>query len=157
MISLGVIVFAEVFQGVAQRCFPTQNEMGKTFALDRAHPALREGIQIWAARRKSQALHTFGCQGLSEVSAELGIAVVQHIAMAVPIIGLVSTTTAVANRWYHLSVTKSDAELALYVNGVLQDHKPIGAERAAGATSATPALYLGATKDGRPTPSREVG
>src|SRR5258707_14568503 len=85
MISLGVIVFAEVFQGVAQRCFPKQNEMGKTFALDRAHPALREGIQIWAARRKSQALHTFGCQGLSEVSAELGIAVVQHIAMAVQI------------------------------------------------------------------------
>ena len=30
----GVIVFAEVLQGVAQRCFTNQNEMGKTFALD---------------------------------------------------------------------------------------------------------------------------
>jgi hypothetical protein len=38
-------------------------------------------------RRQSQAFHTSGCQGLSEVRAELGIAVVQHIAMAPQISG----------------------------------------------------------------------
>src|SRR5215471_4221626 len=75
-------MFAEVFQGAAQRAFPKQNEMGKTLALHRAHPSLRESIQIGAARRKPQALYTSGCQRLSEISAELRIAVVQHIAMA---------------------------------------------------------------------------
>src|SRR5215469_13906579 len=61
--------------------------MQKTFALHRAHPSLREGIQIRAARRQSQALDTSGCQGLPEVRAELAIAVVQHIAMATQISG----------------------------------------------------------------------
>src|SRR5215469_12084266 len=87
VIPLAVIMFAEVFQGAAQRAFPKQNEMGKTLALYRAHPSLREGIQIRAARRKPQALYTPGCQRLSEISAELGIAVVQHIARAAQISG----------------------------------------------------------------------
>ena len=47
-----VIMFAEVFQGASQRAFPEQNEMGMAFAFHRAHPSLREGIQIRAARRK---------------------------------------------------------------------------------------------------------
>src|SRR5215469_17032982 len=87
VIPLAVIMFAEVFQGAAQRAFPKQNEMGKTLALHRAHPSLREGIQIRAARRKSQALYSSGCQRLSEIRAELRIAVVQHIAMAAQISG----------------------------------------------------------------------
>jgi hypothetical protein len=61
---------------------------------------------------------------------------------------LVSKTTAVVNQWYHLCITKSDDELAFYVNGVLEDRKPIGDERAAGTSTAAPSLYLGATKDG---------
>src|SRR5215471_10648647 len=85
VIPLTVIMLAEVFHDVAQRAFPKQNEMRKTFAFHRAHPALREGVQIRAARRQSQALHTSGCQRLSEISAELRIAVVQHIAMAAQI------------------------------------------------------------------------
>src|SRR5262245_5271001 len=80
-------MFAEVFQGAAQRAFSKQNEMGKTLALHRAHPSLREGVQIRAARRKSQALYSSGCQRLSETRAELRIAVVQHIAMAAQISG----------------------------------------------------------------------
>jgi hypothetical protein len=32
MISLGVVMFAEVFQGAAQRSLTKQNEMGKTLA-----------------------------------------------------------------------------------------------------------------------------
>src|SRR6516225_2178967 len=44
-----------------QRAFPEQNEMRKTFAFHRAHPSFREGVQIRAARRQSQALHTSGC------------------------------------------------------------------------------------------------
>src|SRR5260370_29812395 len=56
--------------------------MRKTFAFYGAHPSLREGIQIRAAWRELQALHTTCCQALAEFSAELGIAVVEHIAMA---------------------------------------------------------------------------
>src|SRR5260370_28601169 len=56
--------------------------MRKTFAFYGAHPSLREGIQIRAAWRELQALHTSCCQALAEFSAELGIAVVEHIAMA---------------------------------------------------------------------------
>src|SRR5215471_17463934 len=78
-------MLAEVFHGAAQRAFPKQNEMRKTFAFHRAHPALREGVQVRAARRKSQALYTSGGQRLSEVRAELAIAVVQYIAMAAQI------------------------------------------------------------------------
>ena len=44
VIPLTVIMLAEVFHGAAQRAFPKQNEMRKTFALHRAHPALREGV-----------------------------------------------------------------------------------------------------------------
>ena len=40
-----------------------------------------------ALGRQSQALHTSGCQRLSEIRAELGIAVVQYIAMAAQISG----------------------------------------------------------------------
>src|SRR6516225_9776496 len=87
VIPLAVIMLAEVFQGAAQRAFPEQNEMGKAFASHRAHPSLRERVQIRAARRQSQALYTSGCQRLSEVRAELGIPVVQHIAMAAQISG----------------------------------------------------------------------
>src|SRR5260370_19233728 len=55
--------------------------MRKTFAFYGAHPSLREGIQIRAAWRELQALHTTCGQALAEFSAELGIAVVEHIAM----------------------------------------------------------------------------
>src|SRR5215469_11465270 len=85
VVSLFVVMLAEVFHGAAPRAFPKQDEMRKTFAFHRAHPALREGVQIRAARRQSQALYTPRCQSLSELSAELGIAVVHHIAMATQI------------------------------------------------------------------------
>ena len=44
--SFGVVMFAEVCQGAAQRGFTKQNELGKTFILDRAYPTLRVGVQI---------------------------------------------------------------------------------------------------------------
>ena len=56
VIPLAVIMFAEVFQGAAQRAFPKQNEMGKTLALHRAHPALREGIGISLQMRRMATL-----------------------------------------------------------------------------------------------------
>src|SRR5215831_15690733 len=55
--------------------------MRKTLAFYGAHPSLRERIQIRAARRELQPLHTSCGQALAEFSAELGIAVVEHIAM----------------------------------------------------------------------------
>src|SRR5258708_29040529 len=59
--------------------------MRKTLAFYGAHPSLRVGIQIRAAWRESQALHTSCGQALAEFSAELGIALVEHIAMAAQI------------------------------------------------------------------------
>src|SRR5260370_1821377 len=56
--------------------------MRKTFAFYGAHPSLRVVFQIRAAWRELQALHTSCGQALAEFSAELGIAVVEHIAMA---------------------------------------------------------------------------
>jgi hypothetical protein len=81
MIPLGVIMFTEICQDAPQREFAEQNEPGKTFALDRTYPPLRKRIQIGAARRQSQALHTSCGQGLPEFSAELRIAVVEHVPM----------------------------------------------------------------------------
>src|SRR6516225_7501691 len=63
--------------------FPEQDQMGQALLFNRSHPALRKSVQIRAARRQSQTLHARYCQGLAELSAELGIAIVQHVATAV--------------------------------------------------------------------------
>src|SRR6516165_8793552 len=65
-----------------QRTFPEQDQMGQALLFNRSHPALCKSVQIRAAWRKSQTLHARGCQGLPELSAELGIAIVQHVATA---------------------------------------------------------------------------
>src|SRR6516164_11471328 len=57
--------------------------MGQALLFNRSHPALRKSVQIGAAGRKLQTLHAPYCQGLPELSAELGIAIVQHVATAV--------------------------------------------------------------------------
>ena len=44
--TFGVIMLAEVCQGTTQRGFAEQNELGKTFALDRAYPPLRKRIGV---------------------------------------------------------------------------------------------------------------
>src|SRR6267378_2234352 len=80
MISFGVIMCAEVCQGAAQRGFTEQNELGKTFAFDRAYPPLRVTIQIWAACRQSHAAYPAGRESIAEVRAELLVAIVQHVA-----------------------------------------------------------------------------
>src|SRR5213083_945837 len=80
MISFGVIMLAEVCQGAAQRGFTEQNELGKTFAFDRAYPPLRVTIQIWAACRQSHAAYPGGRESIAEVRAELLVAIVQHVA-----------------------------------------------------------------------------
>src|SRR5204862_5797808 len=79
MISFGVIMCAEVCQGAAQRRFTEQNELGKTFAFDRAYPPLRVTIQIWAACRQSHAAYRAGRESIAEVRAELLVAIVQHV------------------------------------------------------------------------------
>src|SRR6516165_8864438 len=59
--------------------------MGQALLFNRSHPALCKSVQIRAARRQSQTLHAPCCQGLPELSAELGIAIVQQVATAVQI------------------------------------------------------------------------
>src|SRR6516165_4077376 len=62
---------------------PEQDQMGQALLFNRSHPALCKSVQIGAARRKLQTLHAPCCQGLAELSAELGSAIVQHVATAV--------------------------------------------------------------------------
>jgi hypothetical protein len=41
---------------------------------------------------------------------------------------LSSRTNVLADRWYHVAVTKDDGAIALYVNGVLEDRQTSGTE-----------------------------
>src|SRR5215472_17058411 len=83
VVAFLVIMLLELVERFPQRTFPEQNQMGQALLFNRSHPALRKSIQIRAARRKSQTLHARYCQGLPELSAVLGIAIVQHVATAV--------------------------------------------------------------------------
>src|SRR5690348_8877172 len=94
MISLGVVMFAEVRQGAAQRGFTEQNEPRKTFALHRPYPSLRKRIQIWAACRQGHAAYTAGRQSIAEVRAELLVAIVQHVAASFQIARIVQRRVA---------------------------------------------------------------
>ena len=80
-------MFAEVCQGAAQRGFTEQNELGKTFAFDRAYPPLCVTIQIWAACRQSHAAYPAGRESIAEVRAELLVAIMKHVAILTEVAG----------------------------------------------------------------------
>src|SRR6516165_5054452 len=83
MVAFFVIMPLELEERFPQRTFPEQDQMGQALLFNRSHPALCKSVQIRAARRQSQTLHPRYCQGLPELSAELGIAIVQQVATAV--------------------------------------------------------------------------
>src|SRR6516162_11409374 len=83
MVAFCMIMLLELDERFPQRTFPEQDQMGQALLFNRSHPALRKSVQIRAAGRNSQTLHARYCQGLAELSAELGIAIVQHVATAV--------------------------------------------------------------------------
>jgi hypothetical protein len=58
---------------------------------------------------------------------------------------LASKAPVEAGRWYHVCVTRSDTEVRLYVDGVLQDSRALSAERTADVGYENAPLYLGAT------------
>ncbi|HLK66779.1 MAG TPA: LamG-like jellyroll fold domain-containing protein [Bryobacteraceae bacterium] len=63
---------------------------------------------------------------------------------------LKSTTVAIEGQWYQLCVTKNDREVVLYINGVVEDRKALGTDRAAASISSEmPPLHLGASREGR--------
>jgi Concanavalin A-like lectin/glucanases superfamily len=62
---------------------------------------------------------------------------------------LASKTVVVPGRWYHVAVTRSEAEISLYVDGMLEDNRPLGSERTADGGYEVAPLYLGATRDHR--------
>lgn len=62
---------------------------------------------------------------------------------------LASKTSVQAGRWYHVCVTRSDAEVSLYVDGVLEDSRRLGPERTADTGYENAPLYLGATRNHR--------
>src|SRR5215472_15412022 len=83
VVAFLVIMLLELGERFPQRTFPEQDQMGQALLFNRPHPALCKSVQIRAARRKSQTLHAPYCQSLAELSAELGIAIVQQVATAV--------------------------------------------------------------------------
>ena len=58
---------------------------------------------------------------------------------------LITRTKVLADRWYHIAVTKDDEGLALYVDGALEDRQILGSEP---VVELSP-LYFGATWDGK--------
>jgi WD40 repeat protein len=58
---------------------------------------------------------------------------------------LISRTKVLADRWYHVAVTKGDEGLAIYVNGTLEDRQTLGSEP---IVELSP-FYFGATWDGK--------
>ena len=79
MIPLGVIMFTEICQDPPQREFAEQNEPGKTFALDRTRSenAFRLGLRGGSRRHFTPR----PARVSPEFSAELRIAVVEHVPM----------------------------------------------------------------------------
>ncbi len=72
----------------------------------------------------------------------------QHVAISIATgkggpLELQSSTSVTPDRWYHLTFTKDDKAIALYVNGHLEDRKLLGAERAAEANRSYAPLYFG--------------
>ena len=64
-----------------ERTFSEQNQFGQTFLLHRSHEPFGERIHVWTTPRQLQTLDASSFQCLSELSAELGVTVVWHIAM----------------------------------------------------------------------------
>ncbi len=56
-----------------------------------------------------------------------------------------SRTQVVADRWYHIAVTRDGGGLSMYMNGVLEDRQDLGVEP---AVELAP-IYFGATWDGK--------
>src|SRR6516164_2055206 len=83
MVAFCVIMLLELDERFPLRAFPEQGSGGTALLFNRSHPAFRKSVPIRAVRGKSQTLHPPCCQGLPEFSAELGIAIVQHVATAV--------------------------------------------------------------------------
>jgi hypothetical protein len=62
---------------------------------------------------------------------------------------LTSSTVVEADRWYHLCVTKDDLSVALYVNGIEQDRRPLKAVGDLTLDQDLAPVQLGGTKDRR--------
>jgi hypothetical protein len=60
---------------------------------------------------------------------------------------LASKTVVEAGRWYHVCVTRSEVEVSLYVDGVLEDNRPLDPTRTADAVQEDAPIYVGATGD----------
>ena len=54
----------EFGQRPLERAFTEQDEFGKAFLFHRSHAPLREGIQIWAARREAETPDIIEHEGL---------------------------------------------------------------------------------------------
>jgi len=58
-----------------------------------------------------------------------------------PLARAFSAAPVVANRWYHLCVTRTDHDVALYVDGVLADQRPAGGSSTAFSEGTIPVRF----------------
>jgi len=77
VVPFKVMMFDEFGERPAQRSFSEQNEFGQALLPDRAHPALRESIQVRTLGRKGQWPYPARLQGIQKGGAELRIPIVK--------------------------------------------------------------------------------
>src|SRR5262249_28297478 len=98
---------------------------GENTILDRWAPETRFSTHLWKSS-EDRIIFDFG--------------------MPAEPVRLVSRTVVGPERWYHVAFTTSDGELALYINGVVEDQQAI----IVGPTAAPQApLFLGGTHNGK--------
>src|SRR5262252_4873561 len=79
MIPLVMIMLAILRQRMAERGFPTEDHPREALLLDRAHPALRIGMQVGRAGWQDHTLDTGIIDELLKCGAEFGVAVMDEI------------------------------------------------------------------------------
>ena len=80
VVPFTMIMRAELGQCARQRTLTEQDQLRQALVRGGANPALRESVQIRASRWKLNRFHTACSQDRSKGCAELGVAIMEHIA-----------------------------------------------------------------------------
>jgi hypothetical protein len=94
LISFGMVMFAEVRQGAAQREFAEQNEQGKDIRFGPSVSIALKRHSDGAACGQQHAVDPVGRESLAEVRTELLVAIVPHVVASFPIARLLARRVA---------------------------------------------------------------
>src|SRR5450432_4923100 len=83
VVAFRVIVRQELANSLTQRRFAEEDQAVDTFFLEAAHEALQVGIEVWRPGRQPHGRDADILQDAAVGSAELRVAVHEHIAFAV--------------------------------------------------------------------------